>query len=152
MTATDRLTPHGQDPLRPCYDVKPNELVAPPPWSFKDTAFQARWERACLATFGSHCLHLGDRARYFCCTCGAGTDLRRIDSLIWNRLPPADVPRTLLYELAEDRRRQATKEDRREALRAIAKGLAVPDHVVGLPSPWWRRRWQRLTRRPEDPR
>lgn len=31
--------------------------------------------------------------------------------------------------------------------RAIARGYRVPDHIVGIPSPWWRRVLQRLTRR-----
>jgi hypothetical protein len=37
----------------------------------------------------------------------------------------------------------------REALaRQIAKAHAVPDHPVGIRSPWYRRVWQARTRRP----
>lgn len=31
--------------------------------------------------------------------------------------------------------------------RTIARGYRVPDHIVGIPTPWWRRVLQRLTRR-----
>lgn len=32
--------------------------------------------------------------------------------------------------------------------RSIAKTFGVPDHLIGIPSPWWRRFWQRHTRQP----
>jgi hypothetical protein len=117
---------HGTDPRRPCFDVLPHEEVHPPRWEFLSSWFQARIERACLTTFGTHCLHLGDHSRYFCCTCGAGTDERRPDSLIWNRIPPADVEAALLAEAAEDERRAA----RRESTRSV----------------WSTRRWRRWAR------
>lgn len=31
--------------------------------------------------------------------------------------------------------------------RSIAKAFKVPDHIAGIPSPWWRRLWQRFVSR-----
>lgn len=34
--------------------------------------------------------------------------------------------------------------------RRIAKAFDVPEQMVGLPTPWHRRWWQRLTRKPSS--
>lgn len=34
-----------------------------------------------------------------------------------------------------------------EFARRVSAAFNVPDALVGLPTPWWRRWWQRLTRR-----
>lgn len=37
---------------------------------------------------------------------------------------------------------------KRKAQRAICKGFDIPEHTIGLKSPFWRRWWQSWTRRP----
>ena len=35
-----------------------------------------------------------------------------------------------------------------ERKREIAKLFGLPEHIIGIPTPWWRRWWQRhVTRR-----
>jgi hypothetical protein len=44
--------------------------------------------------------------------------------------------------------RAMTPKERLKAQRRIARGFGVPDSVIGLDTPWWRRWWQSRTRRP----
>lgn len=104
---------HGLDPRRPCYYIAPHELVNPPVMHSTKMS-QEEAEKACLAVNGTHCLHMLDVDRYFCCDCGLGADDRRPESWLLHRLP------------------------RVSDFKMLQRGTSGQAR-----SPWWRRVWRR---------